>query len=417
MIFFGRLCNYELEEAGMMELCPPDQCTGCAACAAKCPIEAISMQEDVHGFYQPVIQASICTDCALCRLTCPVLSEESIKRLKQPDVYAGWSVSDSIRTNSSSGGIFSVLAQAVMREDGKVFAAALDAGFKLRHREVNGLEDLHAFRGSKYLQSFIGETYQQIACYAKLGVRVMFVGTPCQVAGLYGFLKGVKGNNVLTCELVCHGVPSQKIFDSYLQFLQNQGYSGFCSIDFRDRKTSNRMTTISYHNPLKSILLTGKQDYFQQAFIRNLISRKACYNCKFARLPRVGDITLGDFWGLGLEEPFLHDKSKGVSLILANSSQGAEMLQKCEHELFLERRLLSEAVKKNQRVCRASGLSPQRGAFLSDLETKSVEQIVRKYRLHSPMTFRSLVYFWGRRLLGVRLMAFVSASMKRRGYA
>jgi F420H2 dehydrogenase subunit F len=399
-----------------MELCPPDQCTGCAACAAKCPIEAISMREDVHGFYHPVIKASTCTDCALCRLTCPILSEESIKRLKQPDVYAGWSVSDSIRTDSSSGGVFSVLARRVMREDGKVFAAAFDAGFKLRHREVNGLEDLHAFRGSKYLQSFIGEeTYQQIACYAKRGMLVMFVGTPCQVAGLYAFLNG-GGDNVLTCELVCHGVPSQKIFDGYLQFLQNQGHSGFSSIDFRDRKTSNRTTTISYQNPLKSILLTGKLDYFQQAFIRNLISRKACYNCKFARLPRVGDITLGDFWGLGLEEPFLHDKSKGVSLILSNSSRGAEVLRECEGELFLERRLLSEAAKKNQRVCRASGLSPQRDAFLADIETKSVDQIVRKYRLHSPTTLRSLVYFWGQRLFGAKFMDFVRASIKRRWY-
>ena len=111
----------------------------------------------------------------------------SIKRLKQPDVYAGWSVSDSIRTNSSSGGIFSVLAQAVMREDGKVFAAAFDAGFKLRHREVNGLEDLHAFRGSKYLQKLIGETYQQIACYAKLGVRVMFVELQAKLRDFMAF--------------------------------------------------------------------------------------------------------------------------------------------------------------------------------------------------------------------------------------
>ena len=384
----------------MIELCLPGQCTGCAACAARCPAGAIAMREDAHGFYHPVIRAATCTECAVCRATCPVLVEAPRERWEHPEVYAGWSVNDAIRTDSSSGGIFSVLAQAVMREGGKVFAAAFDPGFKLRHREVASSEDMPAFRGSKYLQSCMGDTYHQIESCTKRGVQVMFVGTPCQVAGLQGFLRGAC-SHVLMCELLCHGAPSQKIFDTYLQFLQEQGLSGFSNIDFRDRKTATRATTLTYRPPLRNLRLTGIHDYYQQAFIRNLISREACYTCKFARLPRVGDITLGDFWGLGLEQPFRHDTSKGVSLILANSPKGAEMLRRCGRELFLERRPLSEAVAKNPRLCRPSGFSPLRDTFLSDLERKPVVQVVRQYRLYPTMTLRMRVGSFGRRFLAL----------------
>ncbi|AOS82747.1 hypothetical protein BIU88_00425 [Chlorobaculum limnaeum] len=347
-------------------------------------------------------------------LTCPVISDVSVERFKAVDVYAGWSLKDSIRTDSSSGGLFSELAEAVMQSGGKVFAATFDKNFKLLHREVVDSTDLAAFRGSKYLQGVCDEVYTQIATYLKQRVPVMFVGLPCQVAGLYGFLGG-DNPNLLTCDLVCHGAPSQKIFDDYLLYLKNNGLSGFIGIDFRERQTSGRKTTIIYAKPEKNMWLNGTYDYYQQAFMRNLISRNSCYSCKFARIPRIGDITLGDYWGIGFKKPFFYDITKGVSLVITNSLKGNDILNKYKRLLFLEKRTIDEAVTKNPRVYKASnGDAGERQRFLADLQSMSITHLVQKYRLYPRLSFASRLRSYVKTMLGDRLVNTIRAVLKKR---
>lgn len=346
-----------------------------------CPSGAITLHENHEGFLVPEINAEKCTNCDMCLDTCPLVTDVHKLRFDAPTVYAAWSKDKPIRTDSSSGGIFTVFADYILNQSGVVFGAAFDSDFKLRHHAVKNLADLHKLRGAKYLQSFIGDAYAKVANYLDGGLPVMFSGTPCQVAGLYGYLQK-DYDNLLTCDLVCHGVPSQRFFDEYLQFLGQEGYNKFDDIRFRDKKTWKRATILTVHStPEKEYLLNGRHDYYQQAFLKGLVSRRSCYSCKYAHIPRIGDVTLGDFWGIGEDIPFHHDITQGVSVLLVNSSRGETALQACKKDLFLEERQLSEAKKKNHRLYETSVYPPDRDTFLMDMPLMSIEALCSKYEL------------------------------------
>lgn len=371
--------------------CPKNQCTGCAACFNSCPMIAIRMKEDQEGFLAPFVDYSKCNKCGLCRKVCPIITDISLLRTNPPKVYAAWSLDESIRTDSSSGGVFSVLSQYIFNLSGVVFGAAFDNDFKLRHYEAKHGAELNRLRGSKYLQSDIGDTYLQVKRYLGIGSKVMFVGTPCQVAGLYGYLSKEYAN-LLTCDLVCHGVPSQSFFDKYLNFLQDNGFTKFDDFSFRDKKNwghSTILTDCSSEN--KDIIINGLCDYYQRAYLMSLVNRVSCYSCKFARIPRIGDLTLGDFWGIGKDIPFRHDLRQGVSLLLVNSILGKDVLQYCKNRLFVEERQLSEAKKMNPQLFKTSEYPSGRNSFLKDMETMSMEEIYKKYRLKKFISFKKFV--------------------------
>lgn len=375
-----------------VELCPENECTGCAACLSSCPTDAISMMEDREGFLVPCITREKCTTCGLCRKSCPILTDSCATRSESPQTYAAWSSDESIRTDSSSGGVFSVLASHVLAQSGVVFGAAFNTELKLQHHEVKNSRELRKLRGSKYLQSDIGKTYVEIRGYLERGCHAMFVGTPCQVAGLYGYL-GKDYSNLTTCDLVCHGVPSQRFFDEYLHYLRHNGYPRFDDVSFRNKKSWRHATILAESSsPEKEISVDRHHDYYQRAFLKRLISRRSCYTCKYARLPRTGDFTLGDFWGLGIEVPFLHDTGKGVSLLLVNSGHGSEMLGSCSNDMFLEERELSEAKKMNLQLHKASGPIPARDFFLADMKSLSPEAVVAKYGLRKKLSWREAVH-------------------------
>jgi hypothetical protein len=191
---------------------------------------------------------------------------------------------------------------------------------------------------------------------------------------------------------VCHGVPSQRFFDEYLQYLSHNGYPKFDDISFRNKRAWGHAVILTEHSGAgRDITINGHHDYYRQAFLKGLISRKSCYKCKFARLPRSGDFTLGDFWGIGKDVPFRQDTSQGVSLLLVNSIHGSEILQSCSNSMFLEKRELSEAVIENPRLCSLSEFPPGRNSFLTDMKKFSIEKIVVDYRLEKKLTFRGFV--------------------------
>jgi coenzyme F420-reducing hydrogenase beta subunit len=357
-----------------------------------CPTNAICMKEDQEGFLEPFIDVEKCTECGLCRKACPILMDSCPPRSDSPQTYAAWSLEESIRTDSSSGGVFSVLAEHVLSRAGVVFGAAFDSNFKLQHRVAKNGKELKELRGSKYIQSDIGDTYVKVQTYLNSGSQVMFVGTPCQVAGLYGYLRK-DSPNLLTCDLVCHGVPSQRFFDEYLHYLSHNGYPKFDDISFRNKRGWGHAVILTENSGAgREIIVNGHHDYYRQSFLKGLISRKSCFTCKYARIPRTGDVTLGDFWGIGKEVPFRHDTRQGVSLFLVNSGHGHEVLRLCSNGMFLEERDLSEAKKENSRLYKTGEYPSGRDSFLIDIKNMSIEAMLVKYRLKKKLTLRELIY-------------------------
>jgi len=371
------------------------------------------MKETSEGFLVPLIDQKTCTKCGLCREVCPILTDTYQSRFELPQAYAAWSVDELIRADSSSGGVFSVLARNVLNKYGVVFGAAFDSEFKLRHYEAKTSSELIKLRGSKYLQSNIGNTYTKIESYLSSGQNVMFVGTPCQVGGLYGYLRK-DYKKLITCDLVCHGVPSQRFFDEYLLYLQHNGYNNFDDIYFRDKKGWGHSIILTDRSTTKKeIYLDGYHTYYLKVFIKNLVSRKSCYSCKFARVPRVGDFTLGDFWGLGKVIPFHFDKSKGVSLLLVNSDRGSAVLQSCKNELFLEKRQLSEAITMNPRINSVKKYPSERDTFLTDINIMPIEKIWKKYRLQEKCTVQEIIRKSVSFAIGQKGVDFLKSKLKR----
>ena len=301
----------------------PSRCTGCGVCENSCPVQAISVREDTEGFRMPFVDEAKCIGCKMCVKVCPVLSLKK-KNAVKPNMYAV-RASDEIRAISSSGGVFSLLAAYILNLGGSVCGAAFDENMQLRHVIVEKQEDLAPLRGSKYLQSDTGNIYIQVKEKLKEGKPVLFVGTPCQVAAIKNFAG--ENENLYTADILCHGVPSQKSFNNYLQDAANG--KRVIGVDFRNKK---------FGWNCEHLLINFEDDsFFQQslkegnayvrAFLRNIDLRRSCEDCPFANFPRHGDISIGDFWGIRAFDAEQND-GKGTSIVFENNKKGNELLNK-----------------------------------------------------------------------------------------
>ena len=323
----------------MIHITDKSQCCGCSACVQRCPKQCISLKEDIEGFLYPIVDEQTCIDCGLCGKVCPIINpNEPREPLK---VYAAKHKDDEIRLKSSSGGIFTLLAEQIINEGGVVFGARFDEYWEVIHDYTETKEGLAVFRGSKYVQSRIGNTYQQAENFLKQGRKVMFTGTPCQIAGLKRFLRK-EYENLLTVDFVCHGVPSPKVWRMYLdETLARQGIGKntvlshamlrqkfIQSIDFRSKSTGWKkysfalmLTKASANGEEKSVLLSSvfSENKFMQAFLGDYILRPSCYKCVCKSGRSGADITLGDFWGIEMIRPDLDD-DKGCGLVLNYSN-------------------------------------------------------------------------------------------------
>lgn len=367
----------------MPTLASIDKCTGCAACSNICAKEAITMQEDIEGYLQPVVNTSMCVDCGLCENICPVL--HTIKKGKKvPDAYAVWSEID--RTVSSSGGAFSAFARVVLQRGGLVFGAIYDEHLNLFHVAIDSVEGLDAMRGSKYMQSVIGNVYREVRSALKQNRWVLFCGTPCQVAGLRAFLRK-SYETLLTLDLACHGVPSNKIFQAYIKKLKNRlgkTENDFLIInyEFRRRNGWGKAPSISTLGDNRRSLY-GIDALYMEAFNASAIFRKCCYNCAYSSIPRVGDCSIADFWGIGrYGVPFKHDVMQGVSLVIVNTEHGKKALAELEN-VFVEQRMLKEALIENPNLKVPSPYNPKRDAIISAFlnPSRSLVDIDKEFQL------------------------------------
>lgn len=331
----------------MPQLADSMKCTGCAACANSCNHQAITMQPDAEGFLMPVVDGEKCVECKLCEKSCPVITVNECTNTVSPKTFAMWSNPD--RTVSSSGGAFSAFARVILAKGGVVFGAAFDKELNCRHTEAHTLEELAPLRGSKYVQSDNGTIYNAVKKYLKEDRWVLYTGTPCQIVGLYAFLRK-SYDKLVTLDLACHGVPSNKIFQAYLKKLKiyRPGLAGLEGYEFRRRNGWGKAPSITVRSKLTPIYDTDA--LYMCAFDRAAIFRNCCYDCKYARMPRVGDCSIADFWGLGrYGKPFKHNVLKGVSLILVNNEKGEAIVSEMK-DVFIEERTLEEALIENHNL-------------------------------------------------------------------
>jgi len=359
-------------------ICSKEQCTGCGACFNICPKECIRMISDTEGFLYPAIDPECCDDCDACKNVCPILHSPEPNHSSTPKVYACWNKDKTICFQSASGGAFSAFAGSVLDNGGIVFGAAFDESMRLKHIAVNQREELGKLRSSKYVQSDIGCVYVEIRKLLGQNRSVLFSGTPCQVAALNEFL-GKNNENLLTCDLACMGVPSPGLFAKYVASLEKHFQAKLININFRHKyKSWELFSTMAVFNDGRKRILTGYHDSFMFGFLSHSSMRNACYRCPYAKLNRYGDITLGDFWGIGDFVPFYHNTRNGISLILVNSEKGHRLLGGISSHLYLEERTLEEA--KHKPVLDHPWSEPKnRKQFFADYQRLEYEDLVKIY--------------------------------------
>lgn len=378
-----------------------NKCVGCNACVQICPKSCITMEINDEGFWYPFINESMCVDCGLCRERCPINYNEIAYNSPNPDAFGVINQDDIVRNESSSGGVFSVLANMVLANEGVVFGAAFNNAMEVRHIKAENSNNVNMLRGSKYVQSNIGNTFIDAKKEILNDKLVLYVGTPCQIAGLKSFL-GKSYENLITCDLICHGVPSPQIFKDYLNEIQNRNNDIATDYKFRDKESGWEKPTVKIE--LSNGLIESrlfKKDNFTIAFSKNLILRTSCYDCEFSKIPRVADITIADFWGVGDYYPELDD-DRGTSLVLINSSIGKKYFEKCTDKMIVNQVELDKALKNNKNATGSVNMPSNRENFFRDYKIKGYQYVEQKYMKPNPAwqrAFRKLQIIIKKRIL------------------
>lgn len=344
----------------MIQIMRKEDCVGCNACIQRCPKACISMKEDEQGFIYPVVDLEKCIDCHVCENVCPVINQAEPR--KPIATYAAKNRDPGIQKISSSGGVFFALAQKVINEGGVVFGAKFNEDWEVVHGYAETIDGVRAFQGSKYVQSRIGETFAQAERFLKSGRKVLFSGTPCQIAGLKRYLMKDYGYKLLTVDVVCHGVPSPLVWRDYLRYfsrtaVEKKGKNtdfqftlneceicDISHISFRDKRISWEKYGLSVHTGARqgakntdSDSTNGEQEereilfephyknLFLRGFLNDLYLRPSCYECPTKCCRSTSDITLGDFWGEQTVYPDYYQNGLN-SLILVNSERGSRLL-------------------------------------------------------------------------------------------
>lgn len=330
----------------MIKLADKFSCTGCGACASSCAANAIRMERDAEGFLQPVINTDKCKECGLCQKTCPELHPLMRTDYSRQEAYAVISKND--RNISSSGGAFSVFARWILKQGGVVVGATMDINLYVHHIIIDTIEQLNLLRGSKYVQSDLKNTYKDVKKILLGGRKVLFTGTGCQVAGLYAFLGGKRYEGLLfTLDLVCHGAPSQGVFDSYLLKLQKKlALMGKNIEGFRFRKLDSwSIIPAIKFSESKWRLLSLSENAYMDAFFKGITFRESCFNCQYCNTQRIGTFTIADFWGIGRHgQKFSKNVSSGVSLVIDNLGILNEIKAELDKYAYIEKRTMSEAI-------------------------------------------------------------------------
>ena len=354
-------------------------CTGCGACVQKCPKRCISLGTKELGHVFPIIDKKNCIDCNLCEKVCPI--NQPIQKPEKQGFFAIVSRDIDVLMHSTSGGFFTVAAKYVLNKGGLVYGCSFENHFRARHIRIDDENELWKLRGSKYIQSDTNNTFHEAEKDLKSGRYVLFTGTPCQIAGLYAFL-GRPYENLLTVDIVCHGVGSQAFFDKYMNDFENH-YGSVKELHFRDKEQAGWSCGGSF-----SVMKKGKtvrqsyydyNNYYYYYFLHGDIYRQSCYSCKYANTNRPGDFTMGDFWGVEKYDLPI-SSSKGCSLVIANTSRAQELLKVLENQIDIAAVTMEQAIKANGQLSHPTAESPEREALIHQFASLSGGEIRRLFR-------------------------------------
>lgn len=353
-------------------------CTGCTACAAICPQECIAMTADHYGFLYPAVDAEKCVECGLCEAACPLLHPMNMLG-ENPVAFAAYSKDEPLRQDSSSGGVFSELANTVLEDGGAVFGAAYNEKFEVTHICVEDHRDLKKLRSAKYAQSDLQGVFLQVKSCLGKGQRVLFCGTPCQVAGLKTYL-GAAYENLVTVDFVCHSIPSPMAWKEYVKFRSLQDNSGELPkyINLRSKETGwsryQYANLFEYKDGTTHTVKSG-QSLYMKLFIGGYISRMSCADCRFKGYNRNSDLTLGDFWGIWDVAPDMDD-NKGTSLVLVHSRCGMELVERVSQRLVMREVSLDQTSKQNSAMLESYKAHPNREKMLSAIAEGNIADCV-----------------------------------------
>lgn len=362
---------------GDINVIEKNKCTGCMACKNICPQEAISIYEDENGFKYPKIKMEVCIKCGLCSKVCPVINKllDNKDKIK---VLACKNKDREIRLKSSSGGFFSLLAKYIIMNGGVVFGVRFNEKLEVIHDYIEDMKNIELFRGSKYVQSNINDTYKKVKKFLTEDKTVLFTGTPCQVEGLLSYL-GKQYDNLYTQDIICHGVPSPKLWRKYLEYKKKINGEYPKTINFRRKDITgwnNYQVNYKYSNNEENI--HHDDDYFMKIFLKNLALRESCYDCEFKKLARKSDITIADFWGIDKINPKINDET-GISAVLINSKKGQELFENIKKDLDYYDARLEDIIKYNPCICESTYYNEKREQFFKDLEEKDFDTLINKY--------------------------------------
>ena len=332
----------------MEKICERNDCTGCLACMNICPKEAISISFDKDGLMLPSIDRDKCVDCGMCAKTCPV--NNPVEKKKPLKTYAAWNLDDEKHRISSSGGLARAMYDYAIDNGGVCYGTRFDEKLDLRFVRADKRENLDEFQGSKYVQAIVGDTPRLVNKDLEEGRLVVYIGTPCQIAGLKNYLRK-DYDNLITADLICHGVPSIKYLHEHVEYLENKKKIKADNVKFRGEYDYK----MALFNKGKLIYCKDRwKDTYYTAFLESLFYRPGCYKCSYACSERVSDITLGDFWGVGKEKSFSLPSVEGVSVVLPMTDKGDAFIEKLKDKIYLEERSLSEAIKGNAQLNKPS---------------------------------------------------------------
>lgn len=312
-----------------------ENCCGCTACISICPQNAIIMKPDKEGFLYPIIDTENCIDCGLCNKVCPIKAKKSLY-CEEVEVRAAKNLNDEVREESSSGGVFSAVAKYVLLHGGVVYGCAYNEEIRAVHMRVDNDTQINKLRGSKYVQSELGQTFISVKEDLEKGKYVLFTGTPCQVAGLNTFLKK-DYDRLITLDFICTGVPSPLLFEEHIKLLESI-YKG------KVVKYYNRSKEQGWGKHIERAEFEGGtfestsrwSQAYKEIFYSHSSLRPSCYVCEYASMNRVSDITVGDFWGIEQCNPEYKD-ALGVSIVLFNSKKAKEIMRELETDLDMQK--------------------------------------------------------------------------------
>lgn len=368
----------------MVKLADEKVCTGCGACYSICPNNAIEMKKNDEGFLFPEINEENCTNCNLCARSCPVLREY---KGNSGHYYACVSKDDKVKKASSSGGVFSLIAEKIIDLDGVVFGAVFDESLNVVHTYTENKEGLEKLRGSKYVQSKIGDTYKKAKEFLEEGRFVLFTGTPCQIGGLYSYLKK-DYDKLYTQDMVCHGVPSEKVWETYKKFREKKSGAKLRRIFFRHKNYDwKRFCVLFEFSNNTQYLQIFFEDLYMKGFLENLSLRKSCYNCHYKHIERESDITLADFWGVQKVLPEMYDKM-GTSLVFVNSQKGEKLFELISDSIKYKEVDINDTLKFNSAINASVKEPNNRSAFFEDIEKLSFDEAIKRNIAKKPVKTR-----------------------------